>query len=198
MTVLPTFYYLEHFHEFLRFIEGPSADLLNDAQRQWLSRFNALNKPSQCLIARASNRKHALIKIDSMQYDEIDSPNHWLQVLSEDGWFSRLTPSDIKESIALFTKPELLNALKLYGPTSVKSHSSKATLVDIALKHLDFEWVADSGAFDHYLKRAFDQELRYFLFLFFGHLRGTLSQFFDARFRRDANATRQPKFASAF
>lgn len=177
MKELPTYYYLDHFREFLQFVEGPSAHLLNQEQQDWLSQFNQLNKWEQCVIARSANRKHALIKQQSLHYKEIPDSQDHINQLQQLGFLRPVEAQDVTTHMEQLTKPEIVKGLREYSTFKVKSSLPKAELLVPALAHIDTVGFAQSEVMQAYLVRNFDQHLQYFLFLFFGHLRGTLSQF---------------------
>lgn len=177
VKTLPTFYYLDHFREFLDYIQGPCRGLLSESQSHWIQEWQALDHPKQCLVARVANRKHALIALKSLNYDEIPDWQQHTNQLIDGLWLRRINVNDINTILPLLTKPELLGLLKMSGNKPAKSSLSKAAIVELASNVLTFTDVAQSDVFNQYVIRSFDENLDYFLFLFFGHLKGTLSQF---------------------
>lgn len=174
---LPTYYYLDHFCEFLGYIQGPCLKLLTKAQQDWIMHWHALEKPNQCIVARVANRKHCLVAKKTLNYDEIPNWQQHTESLVDDAWLRPINPSDLPRVIPQLTKPELFSLLKTVSDIEVKSSMSKASMIELALSHLEHAHFKQSNILKHYLVRAFDDTLDYFLFLFFGHLKGTLSQF---------------------
>ena len=137
MKELPTYYYLDHFREFLQFVEGPSAHLLNQEQQDWLSQFNQLNKWEQCVIARSANRKHALIKQQSLHYKEIPDSQDHINQLQQLGFLRPVEAQDVTTHMEQLTKPEIVKGLREHSTVKVKSALPKAELLDVALTHID-------------------------------------------------------------
>ena len=84
MRALPTYYYLSHFHEFLKFVTGPCDALLDSDDAQFIQRFNALTKPQQCLVVRFINRKSIFVKATSYAYEEIENISFNLNCLKKE------------------------------------------------------------------------------------------------------------------
>ncbi|MDM7862206.1 exonuclease domain-containing protein [Alteromonas sp. ASW11-36] len=177
MKQLPTFYYLDHFREFLQFVEGPSGHLLNRAQRNWISLFGQLDKWQQCVVARCANRKYPLIKKQSLEYEEIPDSHTHVAALLQQGFLRPPQAEDVITYMCQLTKPELLSGLREYSTVKALASRPKAALLAMAIEHIDTSAFAQSDVMQAYVFREFDHHLQYFLFLFFGHLRGTLSQF---------------------
>ena len=78
---LPTFYYHTHFSEFLDFVRGPCAGLLNQEHREFLSAYARLTHPQQCLLIRLINRKYTAIKKSTLEFAELPNLIDDLDVL---------------------------------------------------------------------------------------------------------------------
>jgi DNA polymerase-3 subunit epsilon len=108
---LPTYYYLSHFHEFLKFVSGPCGALLDNDDRLFLRNFLALSHPQQCLVVRFINRKSVFINPSSYQYEEIDSIDINLKFLLSQGWFTPLNPAQTVDFIEHLTKDEIIRVI---------------------------------------------------------------------------------------
>lgn len=174
---LPARYYLDHFHEFLRFFEGPSGELLNPESREFIVSFNTLSEPKQCIITRAATRKYAVINRHHFNYDEIPQPQAQIDELIKQGWFLSLDAAPIWDVVSVLNKADIIDLLGNYQDTRGFSAQSKAALGQ-RLEHLITQhgW-PESFACSHYLYCRFDQPLRFLLFLYFGNTRGRLNQF---------------------
>ncbi|RDV24896.1 DNA polymerase III subunit epsilon [Alteromonas aestuariivivens] len=175
--ILPERYYLAHFHEFLAFFEGPSKALLGERELQFIQQFQKLNDDSQCIIARAANRKYAIINREQFNYAEINQPQQHIDELREAGWLSPLQQAHIRDVAGVLTKADLLELLTYYEPSKGLSSLTKP---DLAAR-LE-SWVVQQGwpeefQSERFFVRAFDDVLRFLLFLYFGHTRGRLNQF---------------------
>ena len=174
---LPTYYYLDHFVEFLSYIKGPCSALLTAEHIDWIEKFNSLPKPQQCLVARVANRKYPLIALQSLHYPEIPEWQSNAMELIEQGWLNNIDASQLTPALPLFTKPELLELLKSNQCADVKVSMPKSKLVDLSVAEITYSKFIKSELYRQYVHRNFNQILSYFLFLFFGHTKGTLSQF---------------------
>lgn len=174
---LPEKYYLDHFREFLSFFDGASGALLDDSARRFIEDFNALPEPQQCIIARAANRKYAIINREHFYYEEIPHPQQQIDALSASGWFGCVTEAPLQELAGMLTKADILQYLHDLGisgqPASAKKSVLMADLFDGIKRH---GWPA-SLSVEHLLFCRFDATMRYLLFLFFGNTKGRLNQF---------------------
>lgn len=175
---LPTYYYLTHFNEFLKFVKQPCAELLDDADRQFITNFENFDKDTQCTLVRACNRKSKFIKIESLYYPEISHTNHTIENLICSGYLSELSLSDIKTWIENLTKSELFELLASNKDSSQVAKLSwpRAKLLNI-LKTLPSSLIFQHPLCKRYLIRKTDTYIDYFLYLYFGNLHSKLNQF---------------------
>jgi DNA polymerase-3 subunit epsilon len=174
--VLPDKYYLTHFHEFLAFISGPCAHLLDSSDRQFISDFKALPEDAQCLFVRGQNRKSPIIKTASLSYPEINHVEQHLTTLLTQQFYLAIDEQHLEQLLAMLTKPELALVLE-QAQIKLKSSENKAAYVDCVTQHCTFTHFAPLVSSNNILHRGFDSTLRYFLFLFFGDLRSGLNKF---------------------
>ena len=174
---LPPRYYLTHFHEFLAFFDGQNAPLLTENAKTFIEQFHQLDADKQCIIARAANRKYAVIDRSQFNYDEINAPQQHIDELIASGWFDTIHHASQEALEGVLTKEAILSFLASMGVVAgVKSLSKSALLARF------FEMISHQGwpqeLPDHnYLHCAFIEPLKYLLFLHFGHTRGRLNQF---------------------
>lgn len=172
---LPATYYLDHFNEFLGFFEGANRALLTDEASAFIANFKALCADKQCLIARAANRKYAVINRTHFNYDEINAPQQHLDDLTEAGWFGDLSHASLNDIAGALTKDALLQLLAGSSQENLKN-KKKSDLVSLLDSHVRTHgW--PSASLDDYLVSRFDTTLRYLLFLYFGNTKGRLNQF---------------------
>ena len=105
---LPERYYLDHFHEFLSFFDAQSQELLDPETQRFIDSFRALPMPQQCIIARAANRKYAIINRTQFSYAEIAHAQQQLDALVSQGWFGPVTHVAIQDFAGTVTKNDLL------------------------------------------------------------------------------------------
>lgn len=197
---LPERYYLDHFHEFLRFFDGESAGLLCPSSREFITTFRQLDDNKQCVVARAANRKYALINRTHFNYEEIFQPQQQLTELEEDGWFAPAENVSVQDFAGVVTKNDLLAYLAAYPVSQRLNHLKKAELVTLLFEQINqYGWPQTLPQND-YLLKTFEPSLRYLLFLYFGNTKGRLNQFSMRdlgvmRTRSDASST-QARFAT--
>lgn len=198
---LPTFYYHTHFLEFLDFVRGPSAHLLNPDHQAFLARFDALEFEQQCTVVRLTTRKYPIIKRASLIFKELPLIDMHLPEIAQQGFACDVQNNHVEQLLEVLTKPELIS---IYGecasidmPALIKS-ASKATLFE-QCKKLEANKVAQSELAKHYIVRLTDSYLDYFLYLYFGHGHGKLNQFsmrdLGLMRTRDEQAQMQSRFA---
>jgi len=171
---LPTFYYLHHFTEFLKFVKGPCSSLLSQDNLQFIQQFEALNKDAQCLVVRALNRKSKFIKLSTMAYDEISNGNMHIEQLMAQGWFRHIAKDDIRTWLTTLTKSDLTALIKPH--TKVMSAWPRAKLIEIS-QGLSATQLYDETLTDTYFVRTIDEHIDYFLYLYFGNCHSKLNQF---------------------
>ena len=173
-AALPEKYYLAHAQELFNFVGQQCDLLLDDKQRQYLTRYQGLSEDGQCLLVRLLSRKPRFIKLESIQYTEIGDLEAALDELIELNFASYVEPHDWAEFLPTLTKPLLLGCLH-NTQMSVKPTTAKQQLVKLATD-------CCSAAQNHALRQQFvvrrqQASVDYILFLFFGDLRNRLQKF---------------------
>ncbi len=179
---LPTYYYHTHFHEFLKFVTGPCASLLDQEDQAFIQSFQALNKDQQCLIIRFVNRKSIFIKPSAYDYDEIDNIDDNFYQLFQDKWFKPIQCKHAAEFVENLTKTEILSLLEeinvlLERPIAYKKSAPKLKLVEILITEVSAEQICDSSIASDYWEGNFERPIYYFLYLYFGNFHAKLNQF---------------------
>ncbi|MCU7553477.1 exonuclease domain-containing protein [Alteromonas sp. ASW11-19] len=174
---LPEKYYLSHFHEFLRFFEGQSKHLLHARSQQFIGDFKALPEDQQCIVARAANRKYAVVNRAHFTYEEIHQPQQQLDALVDTGWFGPLSRAPLHDVAAVLTKADIIELLGCYHSTRGLASATKPALASQLNSYIAEQGWPASWSCDHYLYCEFDEHLRFLLFLYFGNTRGRLNQF---------------------
>lgn len=198
---LPTFYYHSHFLEFLEFVRGPSAHLLNQDQKAFLSLFDTLDTLSQCTLVRLLNRKGRVVKIASLVFAEIPSIEQELNKLAQHGLVSALQTNHHSDFIAALTKAELFDLYTECADANmpaIKKSIAKPALLESCAK-LNREHVVASVLAQQYVVTQCEHHIAYFLFLYFGHNKGLLNQFsmrdLGLMRTRDEQAQMQSRFS---
>lgn len=175
MKTLPPTYYLDHFYEFLGYLEGPCAHLLNAADKDFIEGFKVLSHDAQLVLVRIYNRQSVHVRRDSLHYEEIDNPRAGLDELFAAGLVSDVSEPGFGRLLEQLNKAEL-QSLLAESPSKTPAKSAKKALwFEFAQAHALFsdseEWLNE-----HYLEQQHEQRLAYFLFLYFGNVRARLNQ----------------------
>ncbi|MBT1451530.1 VRR-NUC domain-containing protein [Glaciecola sp. XM2] len=179
MRRLPTYYYLTHFHEFLRFVEGPCAALLHPSHIAFLEAFHQASKDQQCLLVRCINRKHGAIKISSLVFAELGNVDELIAQLVELGWLGPITTQDVPTWLDALTKDELHTLYHAsISPTEARLPKSvnRDTLLG-ACRSVPAQTLCDAALSNDYVMRHSDPIIDYFLYLYFGDTKSRLNQF---------------------
>lgn len=169
-------YYLDHFYEFIGFIESTSKHLLTDSAEQFIACFHNLSKPAKCMLVRIANRKYAFVAKSSLDYKEIAQPNEALNELRREKLIGRIGKHELTECLAVLNKQELI-ALAGDGANLPKQSAKKAVWLDYCKGHLHYNDVSKHPVLQNYINFTARNEFNYLLFLFFGHSGGHLNQF---------------------
>lgn len=180
VKTLPTFYYLEHFEEFLHFFEGENAYLLSEQAKRFIAYFHNAEKSTKAMLVRIANRKHAVIANKTLFYNEIENTLDVLEQLQTDKWISGLSQASAIELTSALAKKDLLECLTLMGlpkPTSsLTKEAIQQYFINVYEKVYEKQRTIELDCLP-FIVRQFDDEIRFLLFLYFGHLRGRLNQF---------------------
>ena len=174
---LPTFYYLDHFNEFIGYIEAHCAALLRPDDRAFVNRFLVQDRDTQCVLVRALNRKSPFIKIDSLEYAEINDERTAIANCMNNKWFISVTEEHFTACLAQLTKVDLLDLLAQNSTLKFTKSASKGALLTLVQNGVAYREFMDSELAKNIVYRAIDDVLEYLLFLFFGYLHGRLNQF---------------------
>lgn len=195
---LPEKYYLTHFYEFLGYLSDTCQHLLDEADWAYLRNFKELSEDAQCVFVRMLNRKGTVIKTHDFRYAEIPDIESALAELEQAGliqgitddrysdWLTALNKDDLV-AVATYTieHNEISSSLDGYAarPLPKKSHAKSmwlswlqdhVSLLDLPTKSLSQKPLPLLLQF-HVLAKP--DVIQYWLFLYFGHLRGRLNQF---------------------
>ncbi|MCW8093245.1 exonuclease domain-containing protein [Alteromonas sp. ASW11-130] len=174
---LPTFYYLTHFHEFLSFFDGVNSALLDETTLAFIAEFRALSHNQQCIIARAANRKYAVINRYHFNYEEIADPQLRIDELVEQQWFCDLSVAKAQDVAAVMVKNELISLVRQLTTEPVSASLKKSQLSQLLMEQVALKGWPETFSQESFLVRAFDHSFRYLLFVYFGHTNGRLNQF---------------------
>lgn len=170
------FYYLDNFQRALLWVQERYADLLSDAECNFIQQFQALNQASQGLLVRMVMRKGEHFRANKLQYAEIGDPRAAALPLIEAGWLRDDLPISLPELFAVLRKDELHQAFADQAPRNL---SKGALLEKLGTLHIDsrsFEsWCPELNDRLYSLTiNALCERLR---LLFFGNLEQSWAEF---------------------
>jgi len=175
-------YYLDNFRYVLDLVKRLYSPILNEVEEDFMRRFDELSVEAQCLFVRFSNRKGLFFRVNKLHYDEITDLPAALGELLLTGFVERLSAHHEvtgKETLGVFTKPELLTLLPL-EPEELKPLKSqkKEDVVVYALHEIDFgEIVTSLTTFETIVKIRFEAEVMMVKYLFFGNRGSDMTEF---------------------
>lgn len=80
-TILPKFYYLDHFEEIIAHVCTYYYQILSEAEIEWVEKFKALEYQQKALLVRIINRNRIFLRLDDLKYDELTQTKENLQHL---------------------------------------------------------------------------------------------------------------------
>ena len=122
------YYYLDNFEMVLRWVQQRYDDLLLDAERDFIRRFQVLPRASRALLVRMIMRKGTLFRSGKLRYDEIGSAPSAAQALIEQGWLDDRPALTLEQLFSLLTKAELADA---FGAELPDRHARKADQLQV-------------------------------------------------------------------
>ena len=173
---LPTFYYHGHFVEMLDFVGTHYAHVLLEEHITFIREFRALPRNAQCLYVRLVNRKGRIFARNKIRYPELGELRPLLDVLVAGDWVGQPQDRDFESLLGFLTRSELYGIL-LPRFTGMGRSLKKAELVEFAREHTQPGDLTGSFESGRVLVQQRSDEVRYLLFLYFGRIRDSLSQF---------------------
>ena len=162
--------------EMLDFVSEHYAHVLLDEHIAFLDGFRVLPRNAQCLYVRLVNRKGRVFARHRLRYPELGDPAPLFDALKDGGWTASPTADHFEELLAFLTRSEIYNRL-LPEFTGMSRSLKKAELIHFACRNVDpAEFVAGLDC-NQLLVQLRTDEIGYFLFLYFGRARDSLSQF---------------------
>lgn len=168
--VLNTFYYHDHFHEMLRFVEDVYQAVLDPHHRKFIQTFRALSMDAQCLYIRMANRKGTVFYKKSLHYDEISGCEQAIKELLGQGFIIHLNSSYYADWLDLFSKNELYQIAKKAQLEGIRASWSKQKLSRYVFTQLTFNQLCRYVEPSLYFIQNKTEPLSFLLFLFFGKL----------------------------
>lgn len=168
---LPAKYYLAHFRELLTFVSEKCMHLLEQKHLSFISKINALDEQSQCMLARIYSRKPYLVQTQSLNYEEISSPYQALFKLKAAKLIVEPSDKDHRQLLSHLTKPALIELLeKQDQPPLLKKSTAKSNLVEIAISFFESKPECLVHLYNQYVINNREEYYEYFEFLYIGRL----------------------------
>ncbi|MEN9730598.1 MAG: DNA-directed polymerase, partial [Bacteroidota bacterium] len=126
-------YYWDYFQYVLRYVDKHYKNLLNPAEFQFISSFQALTFPAQCLYLRLAGRSVAWFNQASLNYSEIESLDKAMQELKSQGFVGEYDADVYTPALLqVLTKQTCIHALKEISNSKESFKAlSKQELVDL-------------------------------------------------------------------
>ena len=173
---LPTFYYHAHFVEMLEFVMRHYAHALLEEHVRFADEFRALPRPAQCLYVRLVNRKGRVFARNRIRYPELGDSAPLIAVLERAGWVGPPDARHFEDVLGFLTRAEIYDVV-LASVAGVARSMKKAELIAFVREHMKGSNFMASLDTDRILVQRRSDAVRYFLFLYFGRIRNSLSQF---------------------
>jgi len=173
--VLESRYYLDHFHEMLRFVRKQMESLLEESHQRFIHDFDALSLDGQCLYVRFANRKGRIFLRDCLRYEEIRSIPAALADLEATGFARTPQADDWSELLALHTRSDLLSLARERSQGPVPSNLKKRELVSLIQTRLTFEQCFEKDLPARFIVQDQLEALDYLFFLYYGKLSSGLT-----------------------
>ncbi len=174
--VLPPTYYLDHFHEMIRFILSVYGGVIGPDERAFVSDFHELSEAAQCLYVRMSNRKKAVFTAEDLDYAEIDGVRDGLAELLGRGFAREIGEGDYRACLDGHAKTDLVELAKRHD-LKARSGWAKPDVVAYLLAELPFERFASEFEPGERVLTARRETLDFLLYLHFGRLPESLLHF---------------------
>jgi len=111
VSPLPEHYYLHNFCELLQGVAKQYADYLPFDIVNFLSKFNALENDSQCLLVRLLARKGAYFRLSKLHYPELTSLSAAADGLCAGQLANHSSPEQAAQWLSLYTKAEWVSKI---------------------------------------------------------------------------------------
>ena len=173
---LPTFYYHGHFVEMLDFVAGHYAHTLLDEHIRFIEGFRALSRKAQCLYVRLINRKGRVFGRNRLRYPELGDIDPLLDELRRGEWVAAPIAEDFDVVLTFLTRAEIYAVAMPLVPGLSRS-LKKAQLVGFVRENIAPERFMAHLETDRILVQLRADAVRYLMYLYFGRIRDSLSQF---------------------
>ncbi len=175
---LPTYYYLDHFDEVIRFVRERYSDLLSAELVPLFSSLDSLSRDARCLLVRLLNRKGTVFCRTQFTYSEISNIPAAFVELEQAGFTGKLLRADFDAFLHSRTKKQLLDLARDSG-CGMRGLSAKTKDVLIAYlrEEIIFADFQSSAAATNSFAQRRTESFGFLFFLHFGHITPDLTSF---------------------
>lgn len=173
----PRFYYLSNFRQALTWLQERYADLLSEAEHDFVRQFFAIDTPAQALLVRMIMRKGSHFRLSKLSYEEIGCARLAAEPLFDAGWIRHDAELSLEELFKLLRKDEVLQHLAGHGSRKSQNKSElMAQLAEACAGPRTFaEWCP--GSEEQVFSLTVDALCERLRLIFFGNLRQDWSEF---------------------
>lgn len=175
LPVLPPKYYLDHFREFLEFLDTHYQSVIEAAQLRFIQDFRALSESAQCLYVRMINRKGNVFSRKAFfKYKEIDTIEEGLQELAQKDFMGSVGPGSERDVLQFLTKTELKKWFQHCG-LEIKNTWSREQFQICGEVNLSILQLENLFCRQDLVLQLREAEMEYLLFLYFGRIQKSLN-----------------------
>jgi len=160
----------------LDFVARHYAHTLLDEHIRFIDDFRSLSRKAQCLYVRLINRKGQVFGRNRLRYPELGDPAPLLDELRRAGWVAGPSADDFEVVLTFLTRAEIYGIALPLVPGMSRS-LKKAQLVGFVRENVELQQFMSALDTDRILVQLRADAVRYLLFLYFGRIRDSLSQF---------------------
>ncbi|MDX1507272.1 MAG: hypothetical protein R3358_03255, partial [Woeseiaceae bacterium] len=173
---LPTYYYHEHFVEMLDFVDEHYQHVFLEEHDAFVRDFRELPLDAQRLYVRLINRRGRVFARNRLRYPDLGDVSVPLEALQDNGWVGHPRAEYFNEILSFVTRDDLYRILAQRFTGLAKS-LKKSQLVDFARANMAPQDLVDALQTRRIVVQRRGHELGYLMYLFFGRIRHSLSQF---------------------
>jgi len=180
--ILPEKYYLDYYRYILRYIDKHYKEMLYENELEYLQKINKINEDSLCMYLRIAGRRNIFFLPSKLKYEEIKNEGKAIDELLEAGLVESLNETyeeHLELWLGIYTKGDLLAAWKNIHPTEkLNKQIKKQELLNVIIQNTTFEELEKYFTEkEQVIVQAGLEEEQMIRFLFFGNLRGNITDF---------------------
>ena len=160
----------------LGFVREHYSHVLLREHVEFISDFRRLSREAQCLYVRLVNRKGRLFAINRLRYPELGELKPLIEELRASNWVAKPGAEHFADVVRYLTRDEIYKIV--FNRFAGMSRSlKKQELVTFVEQHCDPDDFLSRLNTNRLLVQGRDAEVRYILYLYFGRIQDSLSQF---------------------